>query len=309
MTNVLEHIDSYFQGALSPDEKRKFEQAILADPELAKEVAFYVSSVSMLKEGARSSLFDVIPDLSAYELQLKKSKFRDLYEQDKNKDAGAADLQDNVRPIGLFGQGNFSKTGIGEMVEDDDAETAVRAHGQNSGVSLVPVRSIWSKWGMVAAACVATLIVISIFWFNSANSHMELADNFIKSELSIVGVSMSTVSDSISLAKDKYNAADFGGALTIFERLVNSRDTDSKLTELAGLAALRAGSYEKAIRYFAELSSVQDHISNPGNFYTAVTLMKQNKPGNEAKAKQLLEQVVANDLAYSQNAREWLRNW
>jgi hypothetical protein len=39
----------------------------------------------------------------------------------------------------------------------------------------------------------------------------------------------------------------------------------------------------------------------------AVTLMERNQPGDTAKAKILLQKVVANDLEGKEFAQEWLK--
>ena len=60
------YIDSYFKGELTQDEKEQFEKKIIDEPAFAEEVAFYVSSLQILKEGAEEE---------------KKKHFREIYQQ------------------------------------------------------------------------------------------------------------------------------------------------------------------------------------------------------------------------------------
>jgi tetratricopeptide (TPR) repeat protein len=63
-----EYIDDYFNGLLNDELRQQFEQRITSDPSFAEEVAFYISSGSMLKEQVGEE---------------KKLRFRELYEQAK----------------------------------------------------------------------------------------------------------------------------------------------------------------------------------------------------------------------------------
>ncbi|MBV7531951.1 hypothetical protein [Chitinophaga sp. sic0106] len=50
MNEQLHYIDDYFTGALGPEEKAAFEQRCTTDQEFAREVAFYLSARSVIKE-------------------------------------------------------------------------------------------------------------------------------------------------------------------------------------------------------------------------------------------------------------------
>jgi tetratricopeptide (TPR) repeat protein len=59
----MHHIDSFFQGSLSPDDARSFEEKILSDPAFAADLAFYISA----KQAARELIGEE-----------KKNRFREL---------------------------------------------------------------------------------------------------------------------------------------------------------------------------------------------------------------------------------------
>ncbi|MGO4291817.1 hypothetical protein [Chitinophaga sp. RAB17] len=50
MNETLHYIDDYFSGALSAAEKQTFEQRCVADPDFAKEIAFYLSARDSLQQ-------------------------------------------------------------------------------------------------------------------------------------------------------------------------------------------------------------------------------------------------------------------
>jgi hypothetical protein len=72
MTDSLHYIDSYIKGEFSAEEQRIFEQRIVNDPRFAQEVAFYVTSVDLLRKEIADR---------------KKTSFREIYEANKQRQA------------------------------------------------------------------------------------------------------------------------------------------------------------------------------------------------------------------------------
>ena len=64
MNDKLEHIDDFFKGQLDAEQAELFEKRVMEDPDFADELAFYLSSVHTLRQGAS---------------QDKKNHFRELY--------------------------------------------------------------------------------------------------------------------------------------------------------------------------------------------------------------------------------------
>ena len=75
-----------------------------------------------------------------------------------------------------------------------------------------------------------------------------------------------------------------------------------------GIVYLRLANYDKAFLYFQQLENYPLY-SNPAIFYQALTLMKRNGPGDKQNAKQLLQQVVKDNLEGKAVAQQWLKNW
>ena len=237
MTNNLENIDDFLRGELSAEDLRLFEQRVIDDPVFAGDLAFFIGSVNVVKNEVNED---------------RKKRFRELYEQNKNKP--------QVKPLR----------------------------------TLVPY---------LAAAAVIGLISIIIFIFYPVSSPVQLADRYINKNLTVLGVSMAGTQDSIQYGLRLYNEGKLNEALNIFEQLKESRPSDHKLKEYAGIASLRLADYDKALKYFRELEAVNNLFANPGKFYVALTLLKRNKSGDVAEAKKLLQQVTEQGLEHEADAR------
>ena len=61
--------------------------------------------------------------------------------------------------------------------------------------------------------------------------------------------------------------------------------------------------YNKAIQYFQALSQQTNLYSNPGKFYEALVLMKQNTTDGK-KIKEILNEVIINNLEGNEEARK-----
>jgi len=178
---------------------------------------------------------------------------------------------------------------------------------------LVPSRSpgasIRKMWKYAAAAAVFSAVLVSIYFYTAQTSPKELAEQYITTKFSDLGASMGTAVDSMEAGKRLNNDGDFAGALAMFEGVLAVDPTNVKALEYAGITALELNDYGKALKYFTDLSAVQDLMSNPGNFYTAVTLMKRDQPGDKQKAKELLQLEVKTNSANSETAADWLKKW
>jgi tetratricopeptide (TPR) repeat protein len=160
----------------------------------------------------------------------------------------------------------------------------------------------------IAAAAAVAGIVFGIRTFTSSASPQQLADKYINENLSTLGVTMSGRADSIQTGLQLYNSGKFQESRVQFEKIIQSDTSNFTAKEYAGLAALRMKEYDKALAWFNELETYSLN-SNPALLYQSLTLMERNQSGDAAKAKQLLQQVVQNDLEGKETAQEWLRKW
>lgn len=167
------------------------------------------------------------------------------------------------------------------------------------------VRSI-GRWSWLVAAAVVFAVVVGLYLYQQPATPGRLADRYIRQHWQTLGVSMSSREDSIQTGLRLYNEEKLPEALKQFEAVIQSGDPGFEVKKYAGIVALRLKDYDKALVYFKQLSDYKLY-ANPGLFYQAVTLMERNRSGDPENAKQLLLQVVQNDLEEKETAREWLR--
>lgn len=174
----------------------------------------------------------------------------------------------------------------------------------NIKTSRTPVRKLVYY---IAAAAVVAGIVFGVYTINRPVSPSILASEYENNRLLTLSVTMSGHSDSIQTGLTLYNEKKLNEALLHFEKILQSDSSDLTSKKYAGLASLRLKEYDKALDYFKQLETHTELYSNPAIFYQALTLMDRNQSGDAAKAKQLLQQIVQNDLDEKETAQEWLR--
>ncbi len=162
-------------------------------------------------------------------------------------------------------------------------------------------------WPHISAAAVTIALIFRFVVFGGAVTPLKLANQYIQDNLEEISPAMS-IGDSLELGKNLYNKRRFKEALTIFENVLDSNNSNELAIENAGIVSLRLEKYDKALQYFIQLENIPLE-KNPGKFYHALTLMKRNKPGDEVEAKKLLQDVINNKLARSDIAGEWLEKW
>ncbi len=168
------------------------------------------------------------------------------------------------------------------------------------------VRKLW-PWA-AAAAVLAGIIFGWNAWFSSSSTK-ELADKFVEQNFQTLPVTMGNKEDSLQAGLHLFNEGRLEEALKQFEIMAMNDESSVEAKKYAGIVSLRLGQYDKAINYFSQLENYTRLYANPGKFYHALTLMKRNRPGDTETAKQLLRQVVENNLVGKEDAEKWLRKW
>lgn len=167
-----------------------------------------------------------------------------------------------------------------------------------------PVRQMW-KYAIAACAIVAAM-VFSWMLTGTGSSPQQLADKYIQQNWKTLDVAMSSGEDSLQQGLSLFNAGKPEAALVQFENMLKNDSANFMAKKYAGIAALRLSQYDKALFYFAALARDTTLHSNPGKFYQAVVLFKRSGPADTDAAKELLREVVANDLEGSKEAKQWL---
>jgi tetratricopeptide (TPR) repeat protein len=163
-------------------------------------------------------------------------------------------------------------------------------------------------WPFLAAAAVIAAIVVGWSVFFRPVLSSGLADKYIRENFQSLGVTMGGAEDSLQTGLRLYNEGKLQESLNQFETILKTDTSSFEAKKYAGIVSLRMNDYDKAIRYFEELSNYTQLYANPGKFYYALTLLKRDRPGDKQEAKNLLNQIVKDDLEGKNHAEEWLKS-
>ncbi len=234
---MLEQIEKYLNNETSLSERQGFENQLLTDDELAKQLAFYVQAKTANQQLAREK---------------RKVEFEELRKEITNRPTG------KMKPL------------------------------------------IWIS-GIAASA----ILVLGFWWFANIPKPDLLADSYIQEHFENLPVKMDGNADSLQMGLRLFNEQKLTDAQTVFESILRRKKNESEAFKLAGITALRLKQYDKAIGYFQALSQQTNLYSNPGKFYEALALMKQ-QPMNKKKVEILLKEVIDNNLEGNQEAKKFM---
>ena len=186
------------------------------------------------------------------------------------------------------------------------AESKTAASSQNQAGPPTPVR--WLRTFAVAAG-VAAVLLGSWFLFLRPPGPQQLARDYVSRNLATLDVKMSSTRDSLQTAIQQYNSGDLPGAATLFENILQYHPDNEFATQYTGLVYLRLQQYDKALHYFQQLAVDTALYINPALFYQSLTLMERHLPGDDQKAKAMLQEVVDRRLGRNEDARQLLSKW
>ena len=173
-------------------------------------------------------------------------------------------------------------------------------------ISIRPIRKfkpmIW-----VSGLAASVILALGFWWFSqTATSNAEiLADTYIQKHFENLPVKMDGNSDSLQMGLRLFNEKKLNDAQKIFENILQRKNGNSEATKYAGITALKLQNYDKAIQYFQTLSRQTNLYSNPGKFYEALALMKQDK-AERKQAKKILNEVIVNNLEGNEEAKKFI---
>jgi tetratricopeptide (TPR) repeat protein len=200
-----------------------------------------------------------------------------------------------------------------ELAQAGKKEHFKNLYQENTTASQIPVRNISAKRPLrkliyyISAAAAIVGIVFGTYIFTSFASPQQLASQYEKENLQTLEVTMDGKTDSIQKGRDIYNNGKPAEALLYFEKIIHSDSSNSTAKKYAGISALKLKEYDKALAWFKELETYSQDFANPGLLYEALTLMDRDQPGDKAKAKLLLQQIINNDLEGKETAQKWLK--
>jgi hypothetical protein len=168
----------------------------------------------------------------------------------------------------------------------------------------IPVRKLAY---FIGAAAVVVGLIFGVYILVKPVSPQQLANTYITEHLQTLGVTMGNKGDDLQTGLRLYNDGKTAEALRQFELIIRSDSANFTAKEYAGLAALRLKDYDKALSWFEALETHDGLYANPALFYQSLTLMERNQPGDESRAKQILQQIVERDAEGKETAVEWLK--
>jgi tetratricopeptide (TPR) repeat protein len=170
-----------------------------------------------------------------------------------------------------------------------------------------PVRTLKSNLFRILSVA-AMLIVLFLCWqlFMKEPGPQKIADAYISSELDVLGKTMGGRPDSLQMGITAYNHKQYDKAEMIFRNMAIKNASDPESIKYLGIVYLASGKYDNALAEFEKLSGFK-LFANPGPFYSALALMKRSAPGDHEKARQLLQNVVQQNLHGKKYAEDWIR--
>ncbi len=184
-----------------------------------------------------------------------------------------------------------------------DPEAASSALSPQPDSRPAPVRKMLY---VLAAAAMAAGIIFGIYTWTRPASPQQLADNYIRTHLQTLGVTMSSHADSLQTGLRLYNDGKTGEALLLFEKIAAANDSSFEAKKYAGLSALRLKAFDKALGYFKQMERFTDLYANPSLFLQAITLMERNQSGDAVQARELLRKIIDSNQDGKELAKEWL---
>jgi tetratricopeptide (TPR) repeat protein len=172
------------------------------------------------------------------------------------------------------------------------------------------LRSLKPRQRLAWAVAASLLLIVAGWWlFRGPASPHQLASAYIDKTYTRLSQTMDGSADSLQQGIAAYNRQEYDKALVLFEYLYRSHPEKTEALQYAGIVYLRTGNYDKALGRFRELAQLPGLFSNPGLFLQAVTLLQRDAPGDKARAKDLLTQVVRQQLDGYKEADAWLKKW
>jgi hypothetical protein len=156
----------------------------------------------------------------------------------------------------------------------------------------------------ISGIAASVILGVGFWWFTHTSSPNSdtYVDTYIQQHFENLPVKMDGNADSLQMGLRFFNEQKLKNAQTIFEDILQRKNSDSEAIKYAGITSLRLKKYDKAIGYFQSLSRQKNLYSNPGKFYEALALIKQ-QPANKKEVEVLLKEVIDNKLEGNEEAK------
>jgi tetratricopeptide (TPR) repeat protein len=162
-------------------------------------------------------------------------------------------------------------------------------------------------WYAVAAA--VAFIAFGLAWYVLAPAKrdmQQLANGYVMENFTTLSVQMGGGEDSIQLALNSYNTGQYATASKVCKQILARDPENAEAKKIAGIVSLKLLDYDKAVSYFHQLGEQKGLYANPGKFYEAIALLKSGIPENSVKARELLKEVIHENLEGKEEAVKWM---
>lgn len=168
---------------------------------------------------------------------------------------------------------------------------------------IVPMR-VSRKWYYVAAASVAALLIVALFFRPQPSTQKLFAENFQPYpnvfEPTVRGTNEPTKR---SAAFQAYEQGDYAKAVILFNQLLQEKKEPGILL-LNGNANLMLGNVEEAKKNFITLNADFDELDIQSKWFLSLCYLKS---GDMEHARPILEELGNTEISYARKAKELLK--
>lgn len=163
------------------------------------------------------------------------------------------------------------------------------------------------RWLGIAAAVL--LLFFSVWYFNQSfqDDLSGRAKDYVGHQLKELPLHLGEEEQLLQQAIASYNQQQYHEAIRLTQSYLARYPQDVEAWKVIGLAQLQGGAYTEALYQFHRLGDQTQLYNNPGKYYEALTYLLRNAPGDEEKAKKLLQEVVDKNLEGKQDALKLLK--
>ena len=158
--------------------------------------------------------------------------------------------------------------------------------------------------GMAAAI----LVILGLYFFNNnlRPGLPQQASVYLAQHYHTMPVQLGNGDDALQTAILQYNKSGYGAALQSADAYLKNHPNDPEGLKIRGFANLRLKHFDEAIADFKHVAMQKGLYQNPGKFYEAMGHLLRNQPGDERKARALLEEIIRENQTGKAKALEWL---
>ena len=162
------------------------------------------------------------------------------------------------------------------------------------------------KWAGIAASIILVLGIAYLVFFTGQTDPQQLYAQYYKPYPNIVTPAQRSGNEPANPALGLYEAGNYSEALTNIEQQMSAGSQAPYLVFYAGIAALNTDEESKAISYFEKVIARKDEtFASPAKWYLGLAHLKA---GQKQKAVRTFKEIEASGNDYSQRAAEILQD-